>query len=51
MARKWDMRTEVISDEVKSLRVVLNFGVETGEIEPIENVVILYFAKVLVTLG
>jgi hypothetical protein len=51
MARKWVMRTEVISNEVESLRVVLDFGVETGEIEPVKNVVVFYFAKVLVTLG
>jgi hypothetical protein len=29
----------------------LDFGVETGEIEPVENVVIFYFAKVFVALG
>ena len=45
------MRTEIIGNEVEGLRVVLDFGVETGEIEPVENVVIFYFAKVLVALG
>jgi hypothetical protein len=51
MARKWVMRTEVVSNKVEGLCVVLDFGVETGEIEPVEDVVVLYFAKVFVTLG
>ena len=45
------MRTEIIGNEVEGLRVVLDFGIETGEIEPVENVVIFYFAKVLIALG
>jgi hypothetical protein len=44
-------RTEVIGDEVEGLRVVLDFGVEAGEVEPVKNVVLFYFAKVLVSLG
>lgn len=44
-------RTEVISNKVESLCVVLDFGVKTGKIEPVEDVVIFYFAKVFVTLG
>lgn len=51
MARRWITRTEVISDEVESLRVVLDFSVEAGEIEPVEDVIVFYFAKILVTLG
>jgi len=42
---------EIISNEVKSLRVVLDFGVEAGEVESVENVVLFYFAKVFVSLG
>ena len=44
-------RTEIISNEVKSLRVVLDFGVEAGEVESVEDVVLFYFAKVFVSLG
>jgi len=44
-------RTEIIGNEVKGLRVVLNFGVEAGEVESVENVVLLYFAKIFVSLG
>jgi len=51
MARRRITRTEVISNEVESLRVVLDFGVEAGQIEPVENVIVLYFAKIFVTLG
>jgi hypothetical protein len=29
----------------------LDFGVEASEIEAVENVVFLYFAKIFVTLG
>jgi len=50
MAQRWITRTEVISNEVEGLRVVLDFGVEAGEIEPVENVIIFYFAEVFVTL-
>jgi len=44
-------RTEIISDEVESLGVVLDFGVEAGKVEPVENVVLFYFAEVLISLG
>jgi hypothetical protein len=29
----------------------LDFGVETGEIETVEDVILLYFAKIFVTFG
>jgi hypothetical protein len=29
----------------------LDLGVEAGEVEPVENVVLFYFAKVLISLG
>jgi hypothetical protein len=29
----------------------LDFGVEAGEIEPVENVIVFYFAEIFVTLG
>ena len=51
MARRRIRRTEVVSNEVESLRVVLDFGVEAGEIEPVENVIVFYFAEIFVTLG
>jgi len=51
MVRRWIMRTKVISDEVESLRIVLDFGIEAGEIEPVEDVIIFYFAEIFVTLG
>jgi hypothetical protein len=51
MARRRITRTEVIGNEVKSLRVVLDFGVEAGEIEPVENVIVFHFAEIFVTLG
>jgi hypothetical protein len=51
MARRRMTRTEVVSNKVESLGVVLDFGVEAGEIEPVENVIVFYFAEVFVTLG
>ncbi len=51
MVRRWITRTKVISDEVESLRIVLDFGIEAGEIEPVEDVIIFYFAEIFVTLG
>jgi hypothetical protein len=51
MVLGWDARTEIISDEVESLGVILDFGVEAGEVKPVEDVVLFYFAKVLVSLG
>jgi hypothetical protein len=29
----------------------LDFGVEAGEIKPVKDVIVFYFAKVFVTLG
>jgi hypothetical protein len=29
----------------------LDLGVEAGEVEPVENVVLFYFAKVFISLG
>jgi hypothetical protein len=51
VARRRIARTEVISNEVESLCVVLDFGVEAGKIEPVENVIVFYFAEIFVTLG
>lgn len=51
MARKRITRTEIISNEVESLRVVLDFGVEAGEIEPVEDVIVFYFAEIFVAFG
>lgn len=51
MARRRMRRTEVVSDEIESLRVVLDFGVEAGEIEPVEDVIFFYFAEIFVPLG
>lgn len=51
MARRRITRTEVVSNEVESLRVILDFSVEAGEIEPVENVIVFYFAEIFVTLG
>lgn len=42
---------EGIGDEIECLWIVLNFCVETGEIETIEDVVFVDFAKVLVAFG
>ena len=44
-------RTEIISDEVEGLGVVLDLGVEAGKVEPVEDVILFYFAKVLISLG
>ena len=43
--------TEIIRDQVQGLRIVGDFGVQSGEVEPVEDVVIFYFAKVLVAFG
>ena len=42
--------TEVIRDQVQSLRVVRNLCVQSGEIEPVQDVILFYFAKVFVAL-
>jgi hypothetical protein len=45
------LRTEIISDEVQGLCVVLDFGIEASEVEAIEDVILLDFTKILVSLG
>jgi len=40
--------TEVIRDQVQSLRVVRDLCVQSGEIEPVQDVILFYFAKVFV---
>lgn len=39
---------EDIRDQVKRILVVLNFGVESGEVEPVSQVVLVNFAEVFV---
>jgi hypothetical protein len=51
MILRWVTRTEIISDQVESLGVILDFSVEAGEVESVENVIIFYFAEVFVSLG
>ena len=43
--------TKIVRDQVKSLRIVGDFGVQPRQIEAIENVFLLNFTKVFVTLG
>ena len=40
-----------VGDEVKSILVVLDVGVETGEVEAIGQVILVDFAEVLVASG
>ena len=47
----WGLRTEIISDEVQGLCVVLYFGIEASEVESIEDVILLNFTKILVSFG
>ena len=47
----WGLRTEIISDEVQGLCVVLYFGIEASEVESIEDVIFLNFTKILVSFG
>ncbi len=46
-----NMLTEVVSNEIQSLGIILDFGVETRKIEPIQNVILLYLAEILIPLG
>jgi hypothetical protein len=52
--RRWEntcIRTEIIGNQVKGLGVVLDFGIEASEVEAIEDIILLHFAKILVPLG
>lgn len=42
------LEIEDIGDEVQCVLIVLNFGVETRQVEPIGKVVLVDFAEVLV---
>lgn len=41
-------QTEIIRNQVQCLRVVRDLGVQSGEIEPIQDVILFDFAKVFV---
>ena len=40
-----------VCDEVKGILVILNFGVETREVEPVGQVLFVYLTEVLVSTG
>ena len=42
------MRTKVISDKIECCGVMLNLSIETGQVEAVENVILLDLAEVLV---
>jgi hypothetical protein len=42
------IQVEDICDEVEGILIVLNFGVQAGEVEPVCQVILVDFAKVLV---
>jgi hypothetical protein len=42
------LEIEDISDEIQCVLIVLNFGVETCQVEPVGKVVLVDFAEVLV---
>lgn len=44
------MHTEVIGDKIEGRSVMLNLGIKAGQVEAIENVVLLDLAEVLVAL-
>jgi hypothetical protein len=44
-------RTEVVCDEVECLRVVLHLRVQAGQVEAVEDVVLLDLAEVFIALG
>ena len=44
------MHTEIVCDQVEGLVVVGNFGVQTGEVEAVENIFLLDFTEVLIAL-
>jgi len=41
-------QTEIIRNQVQRLGVVCNFGVQSGKIEPIQDVILFDFAKVFI---
>ena len=43
--------TQVVRDHVQCLRVMLYLRVQTGKVKPVENVVLLDLAEVLIALG
>ena len=45
-----ELRTKIVGDEIEGLGVIGDLGVEPGEVEAVEDVVLLDFAKVLVPL-
>jgi len=44
------MHTEVIGDKIEGRSVMLNLSIEAGQVEAIENVILLDLAEVLVSL-
>jgi hypothetical protein len=43
--------TEVVGDQVQSLRVVLDLRVQSSQVEAVQDVFLVYLAKVFVALG
>ena len=43
--------TQVVRDHIQRLRVMLHLRVQAGEVEPVEDVVLLDLAEVLVAFG
>lgn len=44
------MHTEIIGDKIEGRSVMLNLSIKAGQVEAIENVILLDLAEVLVAL-
>lgn len=47
-SREENARTQLVCNQVESLRVISYFGIEPSEVEAIKNVVLFYFAVIFV---
>lgn len=46
-----DLHVEDVCNEVKCILIVLNLGVQTGQVEAIREIVLVNLAKVLIAPG
>ena len=44
-----EIRTDVVCDGIEGLGIMIDFCVETGKIETIEDIFLLYFAEILIS--
>ena len=47
--RNSEIRTDVVCDGIEGLGIMIDFCVEAGKIETIEDVFLFYFAEILIS--